>query len=393
MRSKKCFCYVFYIMLLVAGMLFTKPAVVSAAGLTAEEIGVISQMEPETIEFVQTSTDLSKVTMETSFSIDGNNPFRAVSFTMDQPGELVFHMEADLSVSDDAIKVEIYNLSSTEKPVIQKQILDSVEECSFFNYFEAGAYAVIFRGGETESEVIGKMSITAYQAGDFTVEEEDANYIGFGNNHPLYVKIPVKTSGRVTITAAMQDGEQLSGIKYAFCDKSKKFLAWGTTESKDNYSEVFCVKKGTYYLKLTPTMGKFKVKFQAVPYDLKNNTSMDRAKKLKAGTYQYLTIPLGKENTEQHYYRFRLKKPTLVKLSADFSGLSGEARFVMYKDQKLVALAGTGVLNLEAGKSFTFQWEDEKGKVVKWPAGEYIIKVGKDREQATNGIVRLKITK
>ena len=87
------------------------------------------------------------------------------------------------------------------------------------------SYRKLIQEIDRESEVIGKMSITAYQAGDFTVEEEDANYIGFGNNHPLYVKIPVKTSGRVTITAAMQDGEQLSGIKYAFCDKSKKFLS------------------------------------------------------------------------------------------------------------------------------------------------------------------------
>lgn len=401
-----------YIFCLIAGLLLAGPLTAEAAGLTAEQLEAVNGQETEILQPVETSADLSKAAWEDAFQITGAEAFYASRMTLEQPAELVFSIVADQIPSEAAVKVELYRLDAVQKPLIQKQLLTEKEKCEFFDYFEEGDYVVIFRQeAETESgsesaagtvsepaaEVTaaasGKMTVTAYQAGDFTAEAENVNYIGFGNNTPVYVKLPVKTSGRITLIAAMQDGEQISGIKYAFCDSDKKFLSWGTTGSEENYSKVFCVKKGTYYLKLTPSMGKFKVKFKVVPYDLKKNTSMDRAKKLKWGKYRYLTVPLGKNHTEQHYYKFTLKKPTMVKLSADFSGLSGEARFVMYKDGKLVTLSGTGVLNLGAGKSFTFQWKNEKGTIVKWPAGEYIIKVGKDRGHDTNGIVRLKITK
>lgn len=410
MRNRRSYRICGYIFCLLAGLLLARPLAAEAAGLTAEQLEAVSGQETEILQTVETSADLSTAVREDAFQLTGAETFCASRITLEQSAELVFSIVADQLPSEAAVKVELYRLDAPQKPLIQKQLLTEKEKCEFFDCFEEGDYAVIFRkevttqteagsesaagaASEPAAQVSGKMTVTAYQAGDFTAEAEEVNYIGFGNNTPVYVKLPVKTSGRITLIAAMQDGEQVSGIKYAFCDSDKKFLSWGTTGSEENYSKVFCVKKGTYYLKLTPSMGKFKVKFKVVSYDLKKNTSMDRAKKLKWGKYRYLTVPLGKNHTEQHYYKFTLKKPTMVKLTADFSGLSGEARFVMYKDGKLVTLSGTGVLNLGAGKSFTYQWKNEKGTIVKWPAGEYIIKVGKDRGHDTNGIVRLKITK
>ena len=181
-------------------------------------------------------------------------------------------------------------------------------------------------------------------------------------------------------------------INVTLCDSKKKAITKTKTIGtyKDNFSKkmVYAVSEGTYWLKVTSaqqTLFTMGAKFTAVTD--KSGLKMDNAQSIKSGKW-YNGLSLWEDTTTKgDYYKFTLKKASVVTISLKGNCGSGKVVGTVSGDRVNGSYSGLSLKKI-GGKS---TWKVQTRASKKLPAGTYYIRIAKDTKK-TNAAYQLKMT-
>lgn len=214
-------------------------------------------------------------------------------------------------------------------------------------------------------------------------------------NGATYYCVQTQKDGYITVAPKfISNGyKDVNGeINITLCDSKKKAITKTKTIGtyKDNFSKkmVYAVSEGTYWLKVTSkqqvlfTMG---AKFTAVADS--SGLKMDNARRIKSGKW-YKGLSLWEDTTSAgDYYKFTLKKASIVTISLKGNCGSGKLIGTVFGDRVNGSYSGLSLKNI-GGKS---TWKVQTRASKKLPAGTYFIKIAKDTKK-TNAAYQLKVT-
>ena len=181
-------------------------------------------------------------------------------------------------------------------------------------------------------------------------------------------------------------------INVTLCDSKKKAITKTKTIGtyKDNFSKkmVYAVSEGTYWLKVTSaqqTLFTMGAKFTAITD--KSGLKMDNAQSIKSGKW-YNGLSLWEDTTTKgDYYKFTLKKASVVTISLKGNCGSGKVVGTVSGDRVNGSYSGLSLKKI-GGKS---TWKVQTRASKKLPAGTYYIRIAKDTKK-TNAAYQLKMT-
>ena len=184
----------------------------------------------------------------------------------------------------------------------------------------------------------------------------------------LYYSIKLKKDSKITV----------SGDKVSLCDSKKEFL---TSVPSDGDSVSTYLKKGTYYIKTSAGIEKFKYTINNTSTD--KNVTQKKAKKIKVGKNVKMKLYASNGTKGALYYKVTLKKAKKISVTADSSKLLSDMNVEIYKKKagKVPYLSGYKEYGKKGKISFNGQTNKSidsllmEKKTVKLPAGTYYIMV------------------
>lgn len=190
-----------------------------------------------------------------------------------------------------------------------------------------------------------------------------------------YHKLIVKKSSIILLNVhGAEETTQNKNISVTCLKKNKKTAVSKTfTTNVDNIA-YFCLKPGTYYLKVRSTAPTYVL--QAFFDNVKDSAGASRkkAKDIKVGSETSGIVYNTDSAKKEHWYHFKLKKAKKVKLSiVKYGGKLGRAVYGPDGSEEEIE-------KLEAGKK------------VKLPAGDYYILIAEPNKKATKEGAMYEIT-
>lgn len=355
-----------------------------------------SDLTSVNVPFVRMSSDLAgagKDKKKLVMSSQGPVPYE---IEMRKEGALSFSLQMVSPLKKgERITLKIYHDGDFSSPLLYKKIESSESKIEFISFFKEGTYDFIFTI-EGMDKAYANMTFFAYNTSNFTAKKQNGNYIGYGNNKKVYIKVKAKKAGILSFTTAMQvmnmqSSGGFTGIRFELLDSGKNAIVRGKTEADKAYKLNYGVKKGTYYIVITPTAGLYKFSFSMDEYAGSKNTAKETAYKLKQGKTRYQVFAVGNEKNVQHWFKFTLKSPSDLTLKMEFSGYSGTAHASLYNGDEMIKLGESSLIEFPANKLQSVTWQDEDGGYGQWPAGTYYLRIGKD-DDYTNGVVKIQIS-
>lgn len=347
------------------------------------------------VPFVKISSDITEYAndkKQLSLESEGLLPYE---INMKKQGILNFRLQMASPLKDgEKVTLKIYKDKNFMYPVLHKKIENGENIIEFESFLEKGTYDFIFDLSGRE-KAYANMTFIAYNTSDFKADIQKENYIGYGNNNKIYIKLKLKKACILKFSTAMQvkntEGSSSVGIRYELCDSKKNPLGDGTTELEKAYNMSYGIKGGTYYVAITPTYGIYKFSYETEEHPGSKNTKKENAYKLKRNKMRYHVFPVGYEKNIQYWFKFTLKKPAKLNLKMEFQGEDGNVHASLYHENEMVRIGGDSMLiEFPANELQSFEWRNEDGKCTEWPSGTYYLRIGKDKD-AVSGMLRLLI--
>lgn len=347
------------------------------------------------VPFVKISSDINEYVndkKQLSLKSGGLLPYK---IKMKKQGILNFRLQmASPLKKGEKITLKIYKDKNFSYPVLHKKIENGENIIEFESFLEKGTYDFIFDLSGRE-KAYANMTFIAYNTSDFKADMQKENYIGYGNNNKIYIKLKLKKAGILKFSTAMQvkdaEGSSSLGIRYEICDSNKAPLSSGTTELEKAYNLSYGIKGGTYYVAITPTYGLYKFSYEIEEYPGSKNTKKESAYKLKRNRMRYHVFPVGYKKNIQYWFKFTLKKPQKLNLKMQFQGEDGNIHASLYHENEMIMIGGDSMLiEFPANELRSFEWRNEDGEFAEWPSGTYYLRIGKDKD-TLNGVIRLLI--
>lgn len=216
-------------------------------------------------------------------------------------------------------------------------------------------------------------------------------YLAYGRSAVQYKKITVKKPGKLTIKSnkyknlsEVYDTQLVNndGDYFTLCDKNKKEL---TKEQRGTTVKSYGVKKGTYYIKLSNPYDDYRVYSASfTSADLAGNKTKT-AKTVTKNWKSYTMLSGGTPESTAQWFKFKLDKPRKLKLYV--TNLSDGAVSVrIYKKNK-----EDGSFTVKAGGNSGPIHRVSNNKEIKWDKGTYYVKVSKYYDDASGGIIKVKL--
>lgn len=347
------------------------------------------------VPFVKISSDLNNYLndkKQLSLKSEISVPYE---IKMKKPGVLSFMLQTVSPLNErEKITLKIYKDKDFSYPVLYKKIENGESIIEFESFLEKGTYDFIFDLSGRE-KTYANMTFVAYNTSDFKADMQGKNYIGYGNNKKIYIKLKIKKAGIIKFSTAMQmknaEGSGFfTGIRYELCDANKNPLCSGMTELEQAYMLSYGIRGGTYYVGITPTYGLYKFSYEIEEHPGSNNTKKENAYKLKRNQLRYHIFPVGCKKNVQYWFTFTLKKPAKLNLKMEFQGEDALIHASLYQNDKMVKIGDSMLIEFPANELQSFNWKNEDGSYDLWPAGTYYIRVGKNADNS-NGVIKLLI--
>lgn len=200
---------------------------------------------------------------------------------------------------------------------------------------------------------------------------------------PVYYKITVPQTGSITV-----NNDSLYTAYVTLLNSSKKAISNEAYPSSTNdYSTVFAVTKGTYYIKVTTTSELYRLKYTFKAVTDKSGTTKAKATKLTAGKTYTGVVTAADKTGKVDWYKITLTKSQKVDITFTGSVSSGEIGIEFYGGDISGSITDS-ITSVNEDSSFTAQtWTSTK-----LPKGTYYIKVTK-AENKTSGVYNLKFNK
>lgn len=355
--------------------------------------GITENLEPFLVPFVSLSTDTAEFKNDKKKLSVSSSDYTPYEIKMKKKGALNFSLQMVSPLKKrEKLTLIIYKNKDFSSPVLYKKLEKNGDKIEFVSFLNKGIYDFIF-SVEGGNNVYANMTFFAYNLSDFSAKNQNENYIGYGNNEKIYVKVNAKKAGIISFSTAVRlmDGENensLTGIRYEFTDSGKKIISGGITEKDKAYNVSYAVDKGTYYVGITPTAGIYKFSYNISEYPGSKKTSRDEARKVKMDKACYLIIPVGSTKNTQYWFTFNIKKPQNAAIKMKFEGNEGSVKAVVYRENEILKMGNSSLIELVDNKLLSFRWKNEEGQYDKIPAGRYYIRVEKDSDM-TNGLFKL----
>lgn len=347
------------------------------------------------VPFVRISSDLKDSLNDRKQLSLSEEAFVPYEIKMKKQGVLNFWMQTVSPLKKgERITLRIFKNKDFSYPVLYKKIENGESIIEFNSLFEEGTYDFIFDLSGRE-KTYANMTFLAYNSSDFKADIQGENYIGYGNNKKVYIKLKIKKAGILSFSTAMQASNAegsggFTGIRYELCDMHKNPLCSGMTEYEQAYKLSYGIKKGTYYIGITPTYGLYKFSYEIEEHPGSSNIKKENAYKLGKNKLRYHIFSVGYRKNVQYWFTFTLKKPAKLNLKMEFQGKDGIIHASLYRNDKMVKLGDSMLIEFPAGELQSFSWKNEDGNYDLWPSGTYYLRIGKNTD-AANGVLKLLI--
>lgn len=195
-----------------------------------------------------------------------------------------------------------------------------------------------------------------------------------GSGSVIYYKIKTRKSGVLTVDA-MYDSEDPGSPKLTLCNAKKKAITVSASNNAaSNYTSVFAVSKGTYYLKVANVKGTYQLRYEFSAVSDKSGSKKSKAKTITIGKTGVKGMVLaGDQKSKYDWYKFKLKKKSKIKIV--FSGsTTGNSKL------KAEVMPAASKIKIDQDAAFTITGIDDSRKASSdvWPAGTWYIRVSKD---------------
>lgn len=221
--------------------------------------------------------------------------------------------------------------------------------------------------------------------------KSDGSYIYAGINEnsadTIYHKITVPSSGALVVSGNSVYSYGYSGISVVLCNSKFKVIdrsSYGAyVNAKQESAEVYGVKKGTYYLKVT---GKTNYAVGAAfkSWTDKGGSSKKKAKTIKLSKTYKGVMPAGENKAD--WYKFKVTKNKKLKLTLSAQG-NGGIEFTVYGP----GLSSKGAYAGNCSNATRTAWLVRGSKKVKASKGTYYIKVTRSVKNVS-GVYSIKCT-
>lgn len=144
----------------------------------------------------------------------------------------------------------------------------------------------------------------------------------------FYYQIQVPTASKLYFTTLLQNGGTL-----VLCDKNKQAITY-KKEISEKENQVYAVKKGTYYLRITGASGLAACKYSSSSVSIPKNHNKATAHHLKINGSKKTFAAFPKDSEETgFYYNFRNPKKQTLYLNMNTSFTSGKGMVALYDEK------------------------------------------------------------
>lgn len=213
-------------------------------------------------------------------------------------------------------------------------------------------------------------------------------YVGVNesSSNTVYHKLKVKSSGALVVSGNTVYSWGTSGISVVLCNSKYQVIdssSYGSFVNATNEkAQVYGVKKGTYYLKVSGrTNYILATGFKS--WTDKGGNSKNKAKTIKINKTVKGVMPAGENKAD--WYKFKVTKNKKLKLTISEEG-NGGVQFTVYGPG--ISKSGSSISCYNAGKT---TWLSRGSKKVKASKGTYYIKVTRTSKK-TSGVYSVKCT-
>ena len=300
----------------------TSPKVVTQPQVVAQSQQVttqpqVTQQSPSITTVTPNSYDDSSF-RNYSFSMAGtvNDCYRLIKVTVKKNGILNVLYSIDKCDSTFA-RISIYKDSKCTTKVSPKfAYIKEAGSGSLDRYLRAGTYYVLVETGTTGMSITGTLAFAHANANTELSLNNTERYTNSGTSQ--YFNFSLDSSQLLGVALAKYDNN--SGYYFSVCDEHKNVIS--SKFYRNNKKKVyFALRKGTYYLKVTPKSGNsdsvFYLATTTSHHASKNNFSTETALNIDTDTKYTDVLYNGDAITQKAVYRLEVDKPISVKIKTD----------------------------------------------------------------------------
>lgn len=343
-------------------------------------IGAFAEGDSYTLPVFSTTNEMSS---STALTISGEvTPEMNATYTITFPKDVCFSGQASTTVDQGSVYFEITD--STGKLLTNAYSSNDKDSFSGASYITAGTYTLTVQSNTLTgygSFAVQMYGINASSSGTIKAGE---TYLGY-NNKTTYKKFTVSSNRVVGITAFDSDGTETNtyGRYITICNSKKKAISQKVyTSSSDNYTALFGLKKGTYYVKIS-SIGTYCIGLTNSKKGTISATSKKKAKKITSSYKNYI-IPASTSKSSA-WFKYDMKKSAKKTLSICYNG-NYSVKATIYKGSKAVY-----TYTIYNGKGLDFSYTNlARTKKVKWQTGTYYVKISKN-QKTDSGLISIKI--
>lgn len=245
-----------------------------------------------------------------------NDYYRLIKVTVKKNGILNVLYSIDKCDST-FVRISIYKDSKCTTKVSPKfAYIKEAGSGSLDQYLRAGTYYVLVETGTTGMPITGTLAFAHANANTELSLNNTERYTNSGTSQ--YFNFILDSSQLLGVALVKYDNN--NGYYFSVCDEHKNVIS--SKFYRNNKKKVyFALRKGTYYLKVTPKSGNSDSVFYLATtishHASKNNFSTETALNIDTDTKYTDVLYNGDAITQKAVYRLEVDKPISVKIKTD----------------------------------------------------------------------------
>lgn len=294
----------------------TQPQVVAQSQMANTQPQVTQQSQSITAVTPNSYDDSSFRNYSLSMAGTVNDYYRLIKVTVKKNGILNVLYSIDKCDSTFA-RISIYKDSKCTTKVSPKfAYIKEAGSGSLDQYLRAGTYYVLVETGTIGIPITGTLAFAHANANTELSLNNTERYTNSGTSQ--YFNFRLDSSQLLGVALAKYDNN--SGYYFSVCDEHKNVIS--SKFYRNNKKKVyFSLRKGTYYLKVTPKSGNSDSVFYLATtishHASKNNFSTETALNIDTDTKYTDVLYNGDAITQKAVYRLEVDKPISVKIKTD----------------------------------------------------------------------------